>query len=149
MLTPFDPHVNVLVTTDASACAIGAVLEQETEAEIWPVAYVSRMLKAAECSYLVHNRELLEIVDTLWVWRLYPHGYAFTLFTYDYPFKYITTQKYLSHRQIQWLEQMVSFSLKIIPVSGKNNKVADSLSRQNVFQECGNYENQELLLKAN
>ncbi len=45
-------------------------------------------------------------------------------------FKYLETQERLSERQVRWLQTLVSLDLKIIPILGTTNTVADALSRK-------------------
>jgi hypothetical protein len=56
-----DPAQDYVVTTDASDVGIGAVLKQEYDDGLHPVAYVSRKLNSAEQNYPTHDRELLAI----------------------------------------------------------------------------------------
>ena len=130
VLRTFNSSLPTFVTTDASQYAIGAVLEQEENKLRRPVAFASRTLNNAEQNYAAHERELLAIVDTLKWWRVYLHGIFFTVHTDHYPLRYLETQDHLSPRQVRWLERLVSFDFKIIPISGKSNTVADALSRK-------------------
>jgi RNase H-like domain found in reverse transcriptase/Reverse transcriptase (RNA-dependent DNA polymerase) len=57
-----DPALNYVVTTDASDFGIGAVLEQEYDDGLHPVACASRKLNSAEQNYPTHDRELLAII---------------------------------------------------------------------------------------
>ena len=129
VLRTFDVNLPIFVTTDASQYAIGAVLEQEESNKRRPVAFASRTLNDAEQNYAAHERELLAIVDTLKWWRVYLYGNFFTVHTDHYPLRYLETQDTLSQRQVRWLERMVNFDFKIIPISGRSNIVADALSR--------------------
>ena len=130
VLRNFDAALPIYVTTDASQYAIGAVLEQEEQNKRKPVAFASRTLNESEQNYAAHERELLAIVDAVKWWRAYLHGNSFTIHTDHYPLRYLETQDNLSQRQVRWLERLVSFEFKIIPISGKSNVVADALSRQ-------------------
>jgi len=66
---PFEMEV------DASAIAIGAVLNQEGEdGKKHPVAYYSESFSATERNYDVYDRELLAIVKVLRQWRTYLLG---------------------------------------------------------------------------
>ena len=47
--------------TDASACAVGAVLQQYTDNQWCPIAYFSRQLQPAEKKYSTFDRELLAV----------------------------------------------------------------------------------------
>lgn len=135
LLTPFDPNKEVTVTVDASAYAIGAVMEQKEAGMFKPVAYTSRTLNSAEQRYPAHERELLAIIDTLRTWRAYLHGKKFIVYSDHHPLRYLETQKNLSPRQVRWLELIVSFDFQIIPIKGKANVVADALSRKDEKEE--------------
>ncbi len=66
---PFEMEV------DASAIAIGAVLNQEGEdGKKHPVAYYSKSFSATERNYDVYDRELLAIIKALQQWRTYLLG---------------------------------------------------------------------------
>ena len=130
VLRCFDPKLPITVTTDASKYAIGAVLEQTEGKTKRPVAFASRTLNDAEQNYAAHERELLAVVDALKFWRSYLHGQKFIVHSDHYPLRYLESQDRLSPRQVRWLERIVDFDFKIIPVSGKSNIVADALSRQ-------------------
>ena len=62
VLKAFNPNCPILVTTDASRIAIGAVLEQEFPNGRHPVAFISKTLNPAEQNYALHNSEMLAIV---------------------------------------------------------------------------------------
>ena len=59
---------------DASYFAIGAVLRQEKDGFLHPVAYFSRKLNPAEINYHVFDKELLAIVHSLKHWRRFLEG---------------------------------------------------------------------------
>ena len=148
VLKTFDPRLPVFVTTDASSVAIGAVLEQETKGERLPVAFTSRTLNPAERNYSPHELELLAIVDTLRAWRPYLHGRKFIVHTDHQPLRYLQTQEHLSSRQVRWLERMVEFDFKIVPIRGHSNKVADGLSRMAQDVPSKEEHNKEILQKV-
>ena len=145
VLRSFDSALPVVVTTDASQFAIGAVLEQEEDSKKRPVAFASRTLNAAEQNYAAHERELLAVVDSLRWWRSYLHGKSFTVHSDHYPLRYLETQDSLSPRQVRWLERLSNFDFKIIPISGKSNVVADALSRQPIDAPSPDHRNKSLL----
>jgi RNase H-like domain found in reverse transcriptase len=66
-----------VVTTDVSDVGFGAVLEQEYDDGLHPVAYASRKLNSAEQNYPTHDRELLAI--TYAVREMYLHGARFRI----------------------------------------------------------------------
>lgn len=146
VLAQFNPKKEIYVTTDASKYAIGAVMEQDYDDGRHPVAFISRTLNPHEQNYAAHDLELLGIVDTLRTWRCYLHGRKFVIHTDHHPLKYLSTQEFLSPRQVRWLERIASFDFNIVPIKGKSNQVADGLSRQ-TSNSTGSSEYSQNLLK--
>lgn len=66
-----DPSLPCIVEVDASDCGIGAVLSQRhgSQGKLYPCAFFSRKLTAAEWNYDVGNKELLSIKAALEKWR--------------------------------------------------------------------------------
>jgi ribonuclease HI len=116
----------LVLCTDASDMAIGAVLMQEGRV----IAYESRKLNNAELNYPVHEKELLAIIHALKVWRHYLLGSEFKIETDHQSLRYLTTQANLNRRQSRWMELMQEFNFEIQYVKGKENVVADTLSRR-------------------
>jgi len=72
ILAHFDPKKPVLIETDASDFALGAVLSQRSEeGRLHLVASHSRKFQPAEINYEIHDKELLAIVDAFKYWRRY------------------------------------------------------------------------------
>jgi hypothetical protein len=63
LLRTFDPQFPIVVTTDASGFAIGAVIEQDDDMFRRPVAYFSRAMNPHEQNYHAQEQELLAIVE--------------------------------------------------------------------------------------
>lgn len=94
------------------------------------IAYASRQLKPAEARYVTHDLELAAIVFALKIWHHYLLVEKFILYT-DHKFlKYLFSQKELNLRQQRWLEFLASYDLDILYTPGKENRVADALSRK-------------------
>jgi len=69
ILAHFDPIRPVILETDASDFAIGAVLSQrDDDNRLHPVAFHSRKFQTAEINYDIHDKELLAIVDAFEHW---------------------------------------------------------------------------------
>ena len=117
---------NIILCTDASDLAIGAVLMQDKKI----VAYESRKLNFAELNYRVHEKELLAVIHSLKVWRHYLLGVKFKIETDHQSLRYLSTQPNLSRRQCRWMEWLQEFDFDIEYVKGKENVVADALSRR-------------------
>lgn len=133
-----------ILTTDASNFAIGAVLSQIIDGKERPIAYLSRTLSKAEENYSATSKELLAIYFAAKSYRPYLYGRQFTIYTDHEP---LTKELKLTDatgrvtRQRLYLEQ---FDFKIIYKKGKQNVVADGLSRippaeinlQELHNEC-------------
>ena len=74
VLSHFIPGHPIILETDASDYAIAAILSQESDDGIHPIAYHSRTLSAPEWNYDTHDKELLAIFEAFRVWRHYLKG---------------------------------------------------------------------------
>jgi len=120
------------VEMDASGHAIGGVLSQEQDGKWKPIAFLSRMMQAAERNYEIYNKELLAIVEALAKWRQYLLDAAepFEVWTDHKNLKYFREPHKLNERQARWYLKLqdYDFTLKYIP--GKTNTKADILSQK-------------------
>ncbi|KAK8663978.1 hypothetical protein V6N13_083783 [Hibiscus sabdariffa] len=114
------------VETDASGYAIGGVLMQDGH----PVAFESRKLNGAETRYTTQERELLAVVHCLRAWRHYLLGSRFIVRTDNTAISYFLTQPKLTARQARWQEFLAEFDFGFEHKAGRENKVADALSRR-------------------
>jgi len=130
VLRHVDPTLEFTVTTDASDKAVGAVLTQDDGDGPRPVAYESRKLRPAEMNYATHEKEALSIVHALRIWRHYLFGRHFKIVTDHDPLRHLDTQSKLSPRQARWMELLQEHDYEIMYKPGKQNVVADALSRR-------------------
>jgi hypothetical protein len=114
------------VCTDACKEGMGGVLSQEG----FVVCYESQKLKEHEKNYATHDLELVAVVHALRKWRHYLMGKKFELRTDHNGLKYLFDQPTLNARQIRWLEFLCEYDFDIKHIKGKDNKVADALSRK-------------------
>ncbi len=95
------------------------------------VAFHSRKLNDTETRYSTCERELLSVVDATRVWRHYLMGKRFQLYTDNKANSYIQTQPHLNARRMaRWVEKLQEYDIEFDHVEGKNNVVADALSRR-------------------
>ena len=94
------------------------------------VAYGSRQLKNHEQNYPTHGLELAAIVFALNIWRHYLCGEQFEVFSYHKSLKYIFTQQDLNMRQHRWMEYLEDYDFTFHYHPGKENVMADGLSRK-------------------
>lgn len=117
------------LTTDASNFALGAVLSQGPIGKDRPVAYASRTLSKTEEKYSAIEKELLAIVWAAKHFRPYLFGRRFTLYTDHQPLTYALNLKTPNSRLVKWRLQLAEFDFDIKHRPGKQNAVADALSR--------------------
>src|ERR1700686_4656636 len=125
-----DPKLAYTVLTDASGYAIGAALCQDHGNGLQPCAFLSRKMNDHERNYAVHEQELLAIVHALREWRHYLLGNRFVVITEHTTLQYLATQDKLSARQTRWSKFLQQFDFEIKYSPGKENDVADGLSRR-------------------
>ncbi|GKA69642.1 putative reverse transcriptase domain-containing protein [Tanacetum coccineum] len=94
------------------------------------IAYASRQLKIHEKNYTTHDLELGAVVFSLKLWRHYLYGTKCTVFTDHKSLQYILNQKELNMRQRRWLELLSDYDCEIRYHLGKENAVANALSRK-------------------
>jgi hypothetical protein len=121
-----DPNMDFVVCTDACKEGLGGVLNQDG----FVICYESRKLKEHEKNYATHDLELVEIIHTLRKWRHYLMGRIFELRTDHNSLKYLFEQPTLNVRQSMWLEILCKYDFDINHIKGKENKVADALSKK-------------------
>jgi hypothetical protein len=121
-----DPNEDFIVCTNACNEGLGGVLSENGFA----ICYESRKLKEHERNYATHDLELAVIVHALRKWRHYLMGKRFELRTNHNGLKYLFDQPNLNDRQSRWLEFLSKYDFYIRHIKGKENKVADALSRR-------------------
>ncbi|KAL8583208.1 hypothetical protein ACOMHN_053721 [Nucella lapillus] len=126
-----DKEKQYVLRTDASDSGLGAVLLQETEGDLQPVAYASKKLSAAEKNYSTIKKECLGIVWVIKKFEAYLYGTIFVLETDHRPLQYLRKNKTDNGRLVCWALQLqqYTFTLRIIP--GVDNVGADYMSRLN------------------
>ncbi|KAH8340342.1 hypothetical protein KR074_002460 [Drosophila pseudoananassae] len=118
---PFD------LTTDASASGIGAVLSQNKR----PITMISRTLKDGELNYATNERELLAIVWAIGKLQNYLYGNnGVRIFTDHQPLTYAVSDKNTNAKIKRWKAFIDENNGKVFYTPGKQNLVADALSRQ-------------------
>ena len=142
VLTHWVPDQPIIVETDASDYALGAILSILTESgEIHPVAFHSRTFSAPELNYDTHDKELLAIFDAFRVWRHYLEGSGtpIDVVTDHKNLEYFSTTKVLTRRQARWSEYLSQFNLIIRFCPGHLGTKPDSLTRRwDVYPKGGN-----------
>ncbi|XP_012702858.1 uncharacterized protein LOC105914754 [Setaria italica] len=111
---------------DASGIGLGGVLLQEGK----PVAYFSEKLSGPSLNYSTYDKELLALVRTLETWQHYLWPKEFVIHSDHESLKHIRSQAKLNRRHARWVEFIESFPYVIKHKKGKENVIADALSRR-------------------
>ena len=115
------------LTTDASSVALGAVLSQKGR----PITMISRTLSKAEQNYATNERELLAIVWAIQKLRHYLYGVKnIHIFTDHQPLTFAISDKNPNPKIRRWRAFIDDYAPIFFYKPGRENKVADALSRQ-------------------
>jgi hypothetical protein len=111
---------------DASGIGLGVVLLREGKL----VAYFSEKLSGASLKYSTYDNELYALVRTLQTWQHYLWHREFIIHSDHEALKHIRTQTNLNRLHAKWVEFIESFPYIIKHKNGKDNVIADALSRR-------------------
>ncbi|KAG7572494.1 Integrase catalytic core [Arabidopsis suecica] len=114
------------IECDASGVGIGAVLMQDKR----PIAYFSEKLGGATLNYPTYDKELYALVRALQTWQHYLWPKEFVIHTDHESLKHLKGQQKLNKRHARWVEFIETFPYVIKYKKGKDNVVADALSRR-------------------
>jgi predicted aspartyl protease len=124
-----EDDVPFCVETDASEFAISAILTQNQR----PVAFFSRTLSKSEMHHSSVEKEAYAIVEALRKWRHYLVGKRFKLITDQKSVSFMFNTKHAgkikNEKIVRWRLELSSYNYEIIYRPGKQNDVADTLSR--------------------
>ncbi len=127
-----DESKSFVLESDASDHAIAATLSQGGR----PVAFFSRTLTSAERRHSSVEKEAYAIVESIRRWRPYLLGRCFQIITdqQSVAFMYDTlhAQRIKNEKITRWRIELADFCYTIKYRPGKDNAVADALSRPNV-----------------
>lgn len=122
-----------ILEVDASLSGLGAVLSQEQNGRVSPVAYASRALTQSKRNMPNYSSMRLEFLALKWAmtekFRDYLLGQKCVVWTDNNPLSHLNTAK-LGATEQRWAAQLAAFDFTIRYRSGRSNVNADSLSRQ-------------------
>lgn len=120
----------IRLTCDASGVAVGGILQQ-FDGNVWkPLAFYSKKLSPTECRYSTFDRELLAVYLSIKHFRYFIEGRTFSVYTDHKPLiNAIASKTERSPRQSRHLDYISQYTCDIRHINGKDNVVADALSR--------------------
>ncbi|GBO41869.1 Transposon Ty3-G Gag-Pol polyprotein [Araneus ventricosus] len=125
------PGAQLSLWTDASDLAIGSSLMQLSGDKWEPIAFLSMKLSKSQRNWSTYDRELYAIYASIKKFRHMLEGRNFSIYTDQKPLIFAFKQKpeKCSPRQLRHLDYISQFSTDIRHVNGKDNIIADTLSR--------------------
>jgi hypothetical protein len=132
VLTTPDFTKTFIVECDASGNGIGVVLMQEGR----PLAFESQPLKGKDLHKPIYEKEMMAILHALKKWHPYLIGRHFKVKKDHDSLKYFLEQRLSSEEQQKWVTKILGYDFEIIYKKGKQNVVADALSRKDEYVEA-------------
>lgn len=125
------PGMKFGIYVDAARTGLGARLYQYVpgEEKKHTVSYASRSLKRAECNYTITELECLAVVWALRKWHTLLLGRHVKIHTDHQALKFLSTCMHNNGRIARWFASLQEFDLKIEHIAGRENTIADALSR--------------------
>lgn len=118
-----------VVHSDASGSAVGAVLSQEHDGQLLPVAFASRALNKHELNYTTLQLECLAVVFAFQKFQQYLEHREFDVHTDCSALTWLLNHPRQTGKIARWITFINSFQFNIAHIKGKDNNVADCLSR--------------------
>jgi hypothetical protein len=118
-----------VIECDASGIGIGGVLMQERK----PVAYFSEKLGGAQLNYSMDDKKLYALVRVLETWQHYLWPKEFVIHLDHEALKDLKGQAKLNCRHDKWIEFIETFPYVGTYKKGRDNIVADALSRKHTL----------------
>jgi hypothetical protein len=120
------------LAVDASERGVGSVLFQEdTEGVDHPVCYYSKKFNKHQKNYSTIEKETLALILSLEHFEVYVKytKYPVQVYTDHNPLVFLDRMKNKNQRIMRWALTVQEYCLKISHIKGKDNVIADALSR--------------------
>lgn len=136
----FEEGNEFILTVDASDIGCGCVLSQA--ADDLPITFISRTFKKAEKNKPTIEKELLAVHFAITSLRPYIYGRKFTVRSDHKPLIYLYSLKNPASRLTRIRLDLEEYSFDIQHIPGKDNVIADALSRISIddIKEVTEYE---------
>lgn len=94
-----------------------------------PIAFLSKVLANRHLSLSTYEKELIAIIMAVNKWRYYLLGHKFIIKIDHEALKHLMKQKLTTLLQHKWLYILLGFDYSVVYKRGKDNLIADALSR--------------------
>lgn len=133
VLAIYDRHLVTELHTDASKLGIAGILMQyQSDGELKPVMYFSRVTTREEQNYHSYELETLALVESLKRFRVYVAGLKLKVITDCAAVRHTFVKKDLVPRIARWWLQVQDFDMEIEYRAGDKMRHVDALSRNPV-----------------
>lgn len=138
------------VYVDASDVGIGGVIQQLVDGQLQPLAFYSKKLTNTQKNYSTYDRELLALYKCVQHFKFYIEGRGAVLYTDHKPLTFMFTKSYenASPRQLRHIDYISQFTTDIRHIAGRDNVVADMLSRVYAVEAAIDFEDLKKLQDA-
>jgi len=105
----------MILETNVFDYILVAILSTQSNSEVHPIAFHSRVFSAAEINYDMHDKELLAIVEAFKKWQHYLERVVVPVEVYmnHKNLTYFSETKTLSRHLARWSEFLSQFNLSI------------------------------------
>lgn len=126
---PQIPGSPLILTTDASAFASGAILSQEQSGAERVIAYHSRQFSPREKNFCAISRELLSLVIAVKVFHQYLISAPFVVKSDAQALQWLRSFKHPEGKIACWIELLAQYTFTVLYQRGATLTHADALSR--------------------
>ena len=125
-----DPNREYLLEMDALRLGLGAVLSQkQSDGKYHPAAFGSRALHGVEANYHSTRLEFLTMKWSIEHFQTYLLGHRFKVPTNNNPLTYFLKSPNMDATKQRWINELAKYDFSLEYQKGKNNTVANALSR--------------------
>ncbi|GBG87262.1 hypothetical protein CBR_g45322 [Chara braunii] len=130
-----DPSLPFVVTTDAICRyhGIGTVLQQDDDNCYRPVEFMSARMPSEKVATSTYERELYALRQALEHWKHYLLGRHFKVYSDYETLRWLKTQTKMTPKLTRWAAEIDQYNFELKAVKGKDNVVADALSRRSDY----------------
>ena len=118
-----------MLQVDASGVGIGAVQYQEVDGSRRPVVFLSKKFTRPQRKYSTVEKEAFAVVWSIQQVHKYVYGTHFVVETDHAPLQFLFQHKDSNGRIMRWTMMLQVYSFTVRYIKGRDNVVADALSR--------------------